>query len=61
MKKLDNIPQIFPTRRAQELAHDLQYHDDAWTYKVEPLSNDDTRARVAIFDEEKILIGYWGE
>lgn len=60
MKKLDNIPEIYPIRRAQEIAGDLQYHDETWTYQVEPLDTDSTRARVAIFDEEKILIGYWG-
>lgn len=61
MKKLENIPQIFPIRRAHEVAGDLQYHDEEWTYKVEPLKVDETKARVAIFDEDKNFIGYWGD
>jgi len=60
MKKLDNIPEIYSIRRAQEIAWDLQYHDETWTYKVEPLETDNSRAKVAIFDEDKVFIGYWG-
>jgi|KBSMisStandDraft_5_1062788.scaffolds.fasta_scaffold5530849_1 hypothetical protein len=48
---------IYTRRAALTLASQLNDEDDDWTYEVEP-TPDGEQARVAVYDEEDLFVGY---